>query len=835
MVSTSRTSGVLGDRPVEVQAAGGQVAAGARCDRDPVHIPGTVQPHGILLVLSPGSGQILAAGGSLPMPTGGSLPMPNPRLLDQLFPPDALATVIGALADTLADAGDNGDRVLEGLRGHDGRRWTGLLRGGRQAALLELEPESPSDLPAARAVLAALNNAVATLRHEPDPASACAAAARHLRALTGFDRVMAYRFMPDWSGAVIAEALRDPSVDSYLGLVFPASDIPAPARALYASNRLRLIPDAAAPQLPLRADAGTGPVDLSRAVLRGVAPVHLQYLANMGVHASMSVAIALPEADGATRLWGLLACHHQEGPLFVDHERRQAAETIAHALSWRLAELAERDELRRAEAMRRALSPFLLDPDADALRPGPASSSPDNPASVPALRVPDMPGAEEALLAACEAAGVAVLAGQESFAVGALPPPSVLNQLGAWLDQAEPGRVLVTDRLPVLLPPELAAALDAAGPDQASCGLLAVPLSERNAEGDNGPGGWVLWFRGELRREVVWAGHKPEPDPAAVLTPRASFAAWREQVSGRSAAWPEGGVAAARLFRDAVVSAHARRSLRVAEANVELRRRNETIRFFADAATHDLKEPLWQIQVLSGLIRDGLAQMFSPPAPGAPLRHPAHEALARQASELDMETMSGLVVGSAGRMRAMIDDLARFAVAGRDPDRTEPVALRQLADEALADLGAPLQAAPDATVDLDGLDEVVMRCDPLQLRRVFQNLFSNALKYRHRSRPLVLSARAGRVGLLVRVTVDDNGTGIDPAERLALFEPFRRFRRDDAAADEGLGLGLSICQRIVLAHGGTIDASPLQPGTRFAFTLLDPDAPPALPHAAPPP
>ncbi len=808
-----------------MQAAGAQLAAGVPCDRDPVHIPGTVQPHGILLALSPGSGDILAA--------GGSLPVPEPRLLHQLLLPDAVATVVDALAG--ADVPE--DRVLEGLCGADGRRWTGLLRCGGPAVLLELEPEPVPDPAAARAALVSLNTAVATLRNEPDPASACAAAARHLRALTGFDRVMAYRFMPDWSGAVIAEALRDPAVDSYLGLVFPASDIPAPARALYASNRLRLIPDAAASQLPLRAAAGTGRVDLSRAVLRGVAPVHLQYLANMGVRASMSVAIALPEADGATRLWGLLACHHQDGPLFVDHERRQAAETIAHALSWRLAELAERDELRRAEVLRRAVSPFLLDPDAELLRsPGPASATPDGSATVPVLRVPDAPGAVDALLAACEAAGIAVLAGEDVFRVGSVPPAPVLQRLGAWLDGTEPGRVLVTDRLPVLLPPELHAALDAAGSD-APCGLLAVPLAEHPDGTGGGPGGWVLWFRGELRREVVWAGHKPDaPDPAAALTPRASFAAWREQVSGRSAAWPENGVAAARLFRDAVVSAFARRSLRVAEANAELRRRNETIRFFADAATHDLKEPLWQIQVLCALIRDGLAQMFGPPAADAPPRHPAHEALAREAAELDMETMSGLVVSSAGRMRAMIDDLARFAVAGRDPDRAESVPLRRLADEALADLGEPLRAAPDATLDLHGLDGIAVQCDPLQLRRVFQNLFSNALKYRHRSRPLVLAARAERAGPLVRVSVEDNGVGIDPSELLALFEPFRRFRRDGAAADEGLGLGLSICQRIVLAHGGSMEAVPLQPGSRFAFTVQDPDAdgPVARQHGAPP-
>ncbi len=826
MVSTSRTAPESGSRPIELQAPGEGIGGGTACDRDPVHVPGTVQPHGILLALSPDPGhQVLAA--------GGALPLPDPRRLDRVLLPDSAAAVAAALAAPLRNAAAD-DQVLERLRSQDGRHWTGLLRRGGPVALLELEPEPPADPAAARAVLGALNAAIAALRTQPDPASACTVAARHLQALTGFDRVMAYRFMPDWSGAVVAEALRDTTVDSYLGLVFPASDIPAPARALYASNRLRLIPDAAAPQLPLRGDAGTGPIDLSRAVLRGVAPVHLQYLANMGVHASMSVAITLPEDGGAARLWGLLACHHQQGPLRVDHERRQAAETISHALSWRLAELAEHDELHRAEAMGRVLMPFLADPEA---------TDPDRLSSAtPVLRVPDRPGAVEALLGACEAAGVAVLGGEEPLRLGLLPSAPFLRRLGDWLDRTGPGRILVTDRLATLLPPALAGELDAAGPEHAVCGLLAMPLAERPADapaadaGSAGQGGWVLWFRGELRREVVWAGHKPDtPDPAAALTPRASFAAWREQVSGRSAAWADGSVAAARLFRDAVVAAFARRSLRTAEANAELRRRNETIRFFADAATHDLKEPLWQIQVLCGLIRDGLAELFGPPAPdaasgtahGAAARDPAHEALARQADELDLHTMSGLVVSSAGRMRAMIDDLARFAVAGRDSERAEPVPLRSLADEALADLGEPLRAAPDAMLDLHGLDGIAVTCDPLQLRRVFQNLFSNALKYRHQFRPLVLTARAERTGSTVRVAVEDNGVGFDPSDRHALFEPFRRFRRDDAAADEGLGLGLSICQRIVSAHGGTIEAVPLQPGSRFSFVLRDltPEAP----------
>ena len=786
------------------------------CDREPVHIPGTVQPHGVLLVLPPGGdarAPLIGASETIALPPGGGA-----VTLADLLRPDAVLMLERALRSP-----DDSQPLLEGVETQDGRRWTALLRPGPAATLVELEPEQPADPAAARRILLDLNRAIAAMRHKPDARSACAVACTQLRRISGFDRVMAYRFMADWSGEVVAESLRegdgiDRPVDSYLGLVFPASDIPAPMRALYARNRLRLIGDASVAGAPLRAlGSDAAPIDLTDAVLRGVAPVHLQYLSNMGVRASMSVAITVsgPEqraegasAAGAERpppLWGLLACHHQSGPLLVDHVRRQAADTIAHALAWRLAELAEADAARQAALMQTAQAPFLdMDVDEDGAP----------------VKVPDATEAA-ALLAMMDAGGLAVVgSGLEApdalaLRLGVLPNEAALRSLVGWLDLASPGRPLATDRLGSVASFEGAARLD---PDHAS-GLLATPLAEAGSGGT-----WLLWFRPELRRSVEWAGRKAEPrEPLQALTPRASFAAWHEEVAGRSAAWSEATLAAARVFRDGVVAALSARGARAVRANALLRQRNAAIRFFADAATHDLKEPLWQVQVLCGLLQDGLAELFGPPEPGAAPRSAALEAVAREVAELELEAMAGRIVVSAERMRAMVDELARFAVAGRDPERLRVVELRLLAVDALEDLGEALRAVPDATVSIEGLGDLAVACDPPQLRRVFQNLFSNALKYRAVARPLELRATAERRGVGagggVVIRVEDNGVGFAPAEARQMFEPFRRFDRAGAAGSEGLGLGLAICARIVDAHGGSIEAVQRMPGARFDIVL----------------
>ena len=796
------------------------------CDVEPIHSPGLVQPHGVLLVLHGEADALRVVAAS---DNAGRGHAADPA---EWLGADALRRLAGAMAGAAA-----GDLPLGILHDAGGSEWDATLRAGASGeCLLELEPVASGGADPRR-LLECLNQGLAAIQRQADAVAACRIAVAAIGQVSGFDRVMAYRLLGDYSGEVIAEALHpdaaapDPALPaSYLGLRFPASDIPEPARALYNSAAVRLIPDARAePSRLLRLDGGTAPVDLSRAVLRGVAPVHLTYLANMGVRASMSIAIR----DRRGSLWGLFACHHLQGPLHVGPEARLAAEILARALSRRLAEL--------ETAIVETRTARMLGAAGGLLERIPLVAA----AGLPPVPLPHDGLDRPALLAACEADAVVVCLrtiGRAPERIGAAPGATALERLCAWLDDraAVDGPVVSewqwrTSALQGLLPPDLAASL--AADDAASHGLLAVRL----------PGaGWLLLLRHELARVVTWAGN-PEKQADAVrrlapkagtgllaLSPRASFAAWSETVRGQSAPWSDVDLAVASGLRDSIADALLARAAEIARSNEELRRRSEETRFFADAAAHDLREPLWQIQVLSELVGEGLEDLPAEQPPDA-------------ATMADLRQMSRSVVASALRMQSMIAELSRLAVAGHQADRSHPVRLRDVAGEALDDirrgqsegqlqdhsLSPELAQAvlADSRISLNGLDGVSVHADRAQVRRVFQNLFSNAVKYRDPARPLQVVAEARPpvpahgAPRFVQVLVADNGVGFDAAHAPHLFEPFRRFPNRAAAATQGMGLGLAICQRIVSAHGGTIDASVPESGAGacFRFTLAEPD------------
>ena len=738
--------------------------AEAECAREPIARPGAIQPAGMLHILDATTGRAIGRSANA----------------CALAPADA-SRLAGALATAGAASGALGE-----VHTVDGRRWTATLhRASDAVALLELEPgEDPE---AAARALDHLGAVIDALAAAPDVGAAAGAAATHLRAMTGFDRVMVYRFAPDWSGEVIAEsraAAAQPGggpVDSFHGLRFPASDIPPQARALYHANRVRLIADARGEPVTLVADGDTpldlAQLDLGRASLRAVSPVHLAYLANMGVRASMSVAIS---RDG--ELWGLLACHHVGGPHLVGHRARQAAETLGRALAWRIAELEESEASRRRASLGRLpaeLRRALDEPDAtlaaalgplgDLLR-GAAGS-----ATFVLLRG-DLP------LFACAAAG------------GELPVlPGGLGQGLAANGDGFDTECLAGETALGALGPALAA--------ENWSGLLGRRIS---ADGDGEAGDtWAVWLRRDLPGEVVWAGN-PEKNLAVpagsgaqpVLSPRHSFAAWQEEAHGRSAPFRAPDRAGADFVRDGLREALLQRAQAAAAHNEELRRRNGAIRFFADAAVHDLREPLWQIQVFAGALRADL--------PGGS----------------DGADLASVIEAAAGRMRDMLDDLAEFAAADVELDQPEPVALGDVMAEAAADIAVQLRAAgAELTVDLDGVPPVPG--NRASLRRVFQNLLSNAVKYRRPDATLRIAVDAVHAGGAVCCTVRDNGSGFDRAHRERIFHPFLRLDHAGAAPSEGLGLGLAICRRIVEAHGGTIVADG-SPGAGARFELRFP-------------
>ncbi|PWB93896.1 HWE histidine kinase domain-containing protein [Methylosinus sporium] len=483
------------------------------CDREPIHAPGAIQPHGVLLALDPNDMRIAQIAGD----TQALLGAPHSALIGQNVEARLGAVAATRLTRLAADAaGPRSCLAFETEAGDGALALEGVVHLGDGVILVELEPRrdgvESDPLGLVQKMLAA-TAAAETLETYAE------AVARETALATGFDHVMVYRFFPDRSGSVIAEAAAE-GCPSYLGLRFPASDIPQQARRLYLTNWLRLIPDVRytpAPIEPALSPATGRPLDLSHSVLRSVSPVHLRYLANMGVRASMSLSIVV-----GGELFGLVACHHRT-PHFIDLRRRAACELFAQMISLEFqsrieAETAKR-RMRAGEVQSRLVGALSGRADlAGALLEG----KPD-------------------LLDLIEADGCAVVVEGECATLGRTPSTQEIGALLSWIHAQSKQGLFVSDRLPLSYAPAEAFC------DVAS-GVLAIAISRT-------PKDYVLFFRGELRQLVRWAGNPAEAVAmdGETLTPRASFEAWDETARLQSSAWSDTEIEIARSLRSAIL------------------------------------------------------------------------------------------------------------------------------------------------------------------------------------------------------------------------------------------------------------------------------------------
>lgn len=380
----------------------------------------------------------------------------------------------------------------------------------------------------------AVRNSVEELNRASSMSELYDTTARAVRDLTGFDRVMVYRYDRDYNGEVVAECKRE-DLNSFLGLHYPASDIPAQARAMYEKSWLRLISDVdyvPAPLVPtMDPDSGT-PLDLTHATLRSVSPIHIEYLQNMGVRASMSISLL---RHG--RLWGLIACHHYAGPHLPPYGARAAAEFLGSTLSLRLIDRFDDDQLRERLASQSMLAHVTA-----------ATLNESESVAAALLRSPS-------LLDLIPAAGVAVSLGGEYHELGSVPPAEVVAAVVAWARGAGE-EIASTERLSDELP-----GLDLHG----AAGAFALNLPDEQ---------YVIWFREEALRAVDWGGD-PHNKAIAVregdevrLSPRKSFERWREVVDKCSEPWGPIQVETAEALRGHLVEELYRRTrgaFRVAE------------------------------------------------------------------------------------------------------------------------------------------------------------------------------------------------------------------------------------------------------------------------------
>lgn len=457
------------------------------CDREPIHVPGAIQPHGLLLVADAGAEHCVLAG-------AGDL---ESRLAaDWVDRPlaDLLGQDIATLLYTLP-AGPNAAAPLpvEGI----GERFAATLHRSGTHLLVELEPVATEPMSVAT-TLAWLDAVASGFERAPDLQALYDRAAIAFRTLTGFDRVMIYRFLDDDAGRVVAED-RHPSLDTFRNHHFPASDIPRQARALYVRNRTRVIPTIDYAPAPLRPAAFSG-CDLSDVAVRHVSPIHLQYLRNMGVEASASISIV---KDGL--LWGLVACHHNS-PRRLPPDIRSAAATLASGLARQIRAKEEAAAYRERLALRTA---------EDNVVPRLNSEEPLRQAIV---------AVKTELSAMLGADGFAMVAGSEVETSGLCPDATALIDLARWVRERG-GEPVATHELSALYPPARAYSRIASG-------LLAVPLYDEDAV--------LLWLRAETIETIEWAGNPHRAKVAApgeTLTPRTSFASYTETVRGRSRRW----------------------------------------------------------------------------------------------------------------------------------------------------------------------------------------------------------------------------------------------------------------------------------------------------------
>ncbi|WP_270933263.1 GAF domain-containing protein [Falsiroseomonas oryzae] len=481
----------------------------SNCERERIHLPGSIQPHGALLVVREPDHVVVQASANAGAILG--LPAVLGRKLRDLG--GDLAPAILPLTLEPLDGVPVPLRVRAGAAAAEFDALLHRTPGG--GLVVELEPAQPQPDIAQRvdAALQAFLSCYA-LRQ------LCEEAARVFRDVSGHDRVMVYRFAEEGHGEVFAEQRR-PDLEPYLGNRYPASDVPQVARRLYERNRLRVVADADYVPVPLepRLNPLTGAeLDMSLCMLRSVSPMHVQYLKNMGVAGTLVCSVMV-----GGRLWGLVACHH-DTPRRPPFAVRAACDLLAEALGTRIAAL-ESFVQAQAELSVRRLEQRLV--EAISREGDWRAALVDSPAT---------------LLQPLGATGAALFFEGTVQTVGEVPGTSALRELGAWLETRPREPVFATQSVR-----EVAPALAAITP--VAAGVLAVPISAS-------PGEYLVWFRPEVQRTLVWGGDPNKPMEVSggerILTPRRSFAKWHQLVEGCSEAWSPKDLATARLICDSV-------------------------------------------------------------------------------------------------------------------------------------------------------------------------------------------------------------------------------------------------------------------------------------------
>ncbi|MEG3861951.1 ATP-binding protein [Microcoleus sp. herbarium12] len=744
-------------------------------DSEPIYTPNTIQPHGILLVFNEQNWQIVQISDNTQSLLGYSPEQLLNQTLADLLEPESQKVLTQSLAGDFEAVNPLELKILSPQK--KAIFFYGIVhRSPDNLLILELEP-SAENLPYDFFQFYQLTRHTLTqVQNTSDLSSLCQLIAVEIRNIIKFDRVMVYRLGRDGSGEVIAENKR-PDLISYLGLHFPDSDIPRPAKELYRLNKLRLIPNVnvqPASLIPAQCPLTNASLNLTFSVLKSVSSCHIEYLQNMKVCASMSISLLKNN-----QLWGVISCHN-ETPKYLPYHSRTLCEFIGQVMSLELSNKEEQKNLDEKVRLKSLQSDFFeriyqAEDFVEALGQD-----------------------REGLLSLVNATGAAIISNDLVTLFGKTPSENEINQLLDWVVPHLQNNFYYTEKLPTVYP-------NATQFKDLACGLIVVSITKLQRN-------FILWFRPEVIQTVNWGGN---PNQQATidensnlrLSPRKSFAKWQEIVELKSLPWQNHEIEAIVELRAAIVGIILKKADELASINEQLQRSNTELDAFAYIASHDLKEPLRGIHNYASFL------------------------LADYQNQLDDDGVNKLntLMQLTKRMENLINALLHFSRLSRADLNRNTINLNHLVNNVVDILKI---SQSDSKIDLQIIQPLpTIAGDRVLTEEIFTNLMSNAIKYNDRpEKRIEIGCITGKPdwssidhpGFYQNIPVfyvKDNGIGIKEKHLDTIFRIFKRLHSQNKYGG-GTGAGLTIVKKIVERHGGEIVVeSKYQEGTTFYFTL----------------
>ncbi|HJW03448.1 MAG TPA: response regulator [Azospira sp.] len=757
LAATALGSGV----PDEAEQARLLQEALEKCAAEPIHHAGAVQTYGALLAYDD-AGRVRVASANLQsfLPVDGEAALGLP--VAGILGPEAMASLESALAKGMQQRPTVPVRIE--VPGGDGL--TAVVHISDGLKVVELRHFREEDWQPFETLFLPVRDALWHFDREDDLVQYCQFVSEEILKLTGFDRVKVYRFDHKWDGEVIAEA-RNEVLPALLGNHFPAADIPPQARALYAKNLLRVLEDTESqpsPLLPSMNPLSGKPLDLSFSVLRAMSPIHLAYLRNMGVRAT--ITISLMQGD---KLWGLIACHSATARR-VPYHQRELIEFVGKTISLKLASIEYSRNNQYLEKVRETLLVLTQSiRGSDGIERG-------------------LKQMEGDYLRLAGAGGSVIAFDDHIYHIGQTPGKRDIRSLTEWLKTCmQEDGVFYTESLGEVFPPARHYA-------HLASGLLAISL-------DANFRGYILWFRPEVVREIAWAGNPEKQlvnDAAGPrIEPRRSFAQWVQTSRGHSLPWSHAELDAVKILSLSVLQVLTREVLRAKEA-AELANRAKSD--FLATMSHEIRTPM---NAIIGLTYLCLQTSLT----------------GQQGDYLEK------VHSSAKALLRILDDILDFSKIEAGKLEMETVSFRL--DDVLERL-ATVVSVKAREKGLEFLMETpvdmpqVLVGDPLRLEQVLINLSGNAVKFTGAGE-VVVSARVDerkKDGVTLSFAVRDTGVGLSTEQLEHLFQPFQQGDSSTTRRYGGTGLGLSISRRLVEMMGGTlwVESVPGE-GSNFQFSL----------------